>query len=144
MGLYEAIFIVRQDFTLENVDALADKLSSIISDRKGKILAKEYWGLRNLAYKINKSSRGHYLFLAFESENEGVEELRRVVGINEDIIRSNIFAVEEHSKEPSQLMVSINAKDYKPGDNRGENKKDVRSESRKALDAEISRIVINS
>ena len=140
MALYEAVFIVRQDLTLENVDALSDKLSNIITERKGKIVAKEYWGLRNLAYKINKSSKGHYLFLALDANNDGINELRRVTGINEDVVRSNIFVVEEHSQDSSQLMVSVHAKDYKAG----EVKKDFRSEAKKALDAEISKIVINA
>ena len=54
MALYETVFITRQDLTAEDVDGLSDKLSKIITDGKGKILSKEYWGLRNLTYKIKK------------------------------------------------------------------------------------------
>lgn len=139
MALYETVFITRQDLTLDSVDALSDKLSDIIIRANGKIVAKEYWGLRNLAYKINKSSRGHYISLNIESGNEGIEEFRRVIGLNEDIIRSDIFRVESHSEESSKLFVSINAKDYKPSEGRRENKTD----NRKAFDAEIDKIVIN-
>lgn len=136
MALYEAVFITRQDLTAESVDSLSDKLSEIITRYNGKIISKEYWGLRDLAYIINKNAKGHYISLNIKSENEGIEELRRVAGINEDIIRSNIFKVEAHSKESSKLMVSTNAKDYKPSESK-------KSEHKRAIDSEIEKIVIN-
>ncbi len=117
MALYEAVFIARQDLTAESVDALSDKLSKIITSSNGKIIGKEYWGLRSLSYKINKNPRGHYFSLNIESQNEGIDELKRICGINEDVIRSLIIKVDEHSKEASALMVSKQAKGYKPSDN---------------------------
>lgn len=141
MALYEAVFIARQDLTAENVDALADKLSDIITSRSGKIISKEYWGLRNFSYKINKSSRGHYVALNIESEHEGIEEFRRIAGLNEDVVRSSIFKVEDSSNQSSWLMVSTNAKDYKAGDTKN---KDHRSAERKNFDAQIEKIVINN
>ena len=135
MALYEAVFITRQDLTVDDVDNLSNKLAKIITDGKGKVVSREYWGLRNLAYKINKSSRGHYVLLNIDSPYEAVAEMKRVIGFNEDIVRSNIFTVEAHSEHPSQLMVSANAKDYKPG-------KVVASSN--AIDSVIDQIVINS
>ncbi|NBV05967.1 MAG: 30S ribosomal protein S6, partial [Proteobacteria bacterium] len=61
MALYETVFIARQDLTAEDVDALSSKLAKIITDANGKLVSKEYWGLRNLAYKVKKNSRGHYV-----------------------------------------------------------------------------------
>lgn len=140
MALYEAVFIARQDLTAENVDALSDKLSDIITSRKGKIISKEYWGLRDFAYKINKSSRGHYVSLNFESENDGIEEFRRIAGLNEDVVRSNIFKIETNDNQASWLKVSKNAKDFKPNDTKGH---DHRSAERKNFDDQITKIVIN-
>ena len=114
MPLYETVFITRQDLTADDVDALTGKLSKIITDGKGKIVSKEYWGLRNLSYNVKKNSRGHYVLLNINSEYEAVAELKRVMGYNEDIIRSMIFAVEAHQEE-TPLFVSNTAKDYKPG-----------------------------
>ena len=56
MALYETVFIARQDLTVDDVDNLSEKLEKIITDGKGKIVSKEYWGLRNLTYKIKKNS----------------------------------------------------------------------------------------
>jgi small subunit ribosomal protein S6 len=113
MSLYETVFIARQDLTAEDVDALTSKFSKIITDANGKV-QKEYWGLRNLAYKIKKNNRGHYILLKIKSEYSAVAELKRVMGFNEDVIRSATFAVEAHNGE-SPLYLSDNAKDFKAG-----------------------------
>lgn len=114
MPLYETVFIARQDLTAEDVDALTNKLAKIITDGNGKIVSKEYWGLRTLAYKVKKNSRGHYVLLNINSEFPAVAELNRVMGFNEDIIRNVTYLVEAHQDE-SPLFVSGNAKDYKAG-----------------------------
>jgi small subunit ribosomal protein S6 len=114
MPLYETVFIARQDLTAEDVDNLATKLSKIITNDNGKIVSKEYWGLKNLAYKVKKNSRGHYVLLNIDAQYSAVAELKRIMGFNEDIIRSMIFAVDSHQEE-SALFVSTTAKDYKAG-----------------------------
>ena len=112
MPLYETVFITRQDLTVEDVDNLTNKLCKIITDGNGKIVSKEYWGLRNLAYIIKKNTRGHYVLINIDAEYPAVQELKRVIKYNENIIRSVLFNVESHSAE-SLLFVSSDAKDYK-------------------------------
>ncbi len=114
MALYETLFIARQDLTPENVDLLADKFAKIITDGKGKVVSKEYWGLRNMAYKIKKNSRGHYILFNIDADFAAVAELNRVMGFNEDVIRS-VTLRQEHAVEESQLFVCTNAKDFKAG-----------------------------
>lgn len=113
MALYETVFIARPDLTADDVDAVAEKFSKIIAEKKGKVVSKEYWGLRPLAYRINKSTRGHYILLNINSEYPAIAELSRVMRYNEDIIRSAIFKVEAHDIE-SSLFVAPSAKEYKP------------------------------
>ena len=114
MALYETVFIARQDLTADDVDGLSDKLSKIITDSKGKVVSKEYWGLRNLTYKIKKNSRGHYVLLNIDADFSAVAELNRVISFNEDIIRS-VTLKADAALEESQLFVCANAKDYKAG-----------------------------
>ena len=114
MPLYETVFIARQDLSADDVDTLTSKLSKIITDGNGKIVSKEYWGLRNLAFRVKKNSRGHYVLLNVKADYAIVAELNRVIGYNEDIIRSMTFVVESHQDE-SPLFGSVNAKDYKVG-----------------------------
>ena len=113
MSLYETVFIARQDLTAEDVDALSNKFAKIITDANGKV-EKEYWGLRNLSFKVKKNSRGHYILLKINSEYPAVAELKRVMGFNEDVIRNATFLVEAH-KDESYMFQSISAKDYKAG-----------------------------
>src|SRR5690606_31564573 len=136
MALYEAVFITRQDLVAKDVDDLADKLSKVIGDLKGKVISKEYWGLRNLPYKIKKNTRGHYVLLNIDAEYDAISELKRVMKYNEDIIRNSIFRVTQHSKNRSQLMVSVSAKDYKAGE--------VSKAEPTEIDDIIDKIVINN
>ena len=114
MALYETIIIARGDLATDDVDALAEKFAKVVSDNKGKVVSKEYWGLRKLAYLVKKNSRGHYILLNIDADYAAVAELKRVISFNEDVIRSLTFKVEAHKKE-SLLFVSKTAKDFKAG-----------------------------
>lgn len=115
MALYETIIIARGDLATDDVDALAEKCAKVVNDNKGKVVSKEYWGLRKLAYLVKKNSRGHYILLNIDADYSTVAELKRVISFNEDVIRSLTFKVDAHEAE-SLLFVSKTAKDYKAGD----------------------------
>lgn len=125
MPLYETVFIARQDLTAEDVDALAAKFAKIITDGKGKVVSREYWGLRNLSYPVKKNARGHYVLFNIDAEYAAVAELNRVMGFNEDVIRNTTFSADEHQEE-TPLFISATAKDYKAG------KVSVKKEPRKS------------
>ncbi len=114
MALYETVFITRQDMTTEDVDNLSTKLEKIITDGKGKLVSKEYWGLRKLAFRINKNDRGHYVLFNIQADYPVIAELNRVMGFNEDIIR-NITLNNEFEVVESDFFLCKNAKDFKPG-----------------------------
>lgn len=103
MSLYESTFIARQDISSQDVEKLIEKFSKVITERKGKIVKKEYWGLRNLAYKINKNKKGHYVMLALDANPDAVNELQRQYKLSEDVVRNLTVRVEEHLKEASPL-----------------------------------------
>lgn len=113
MPFYELVYIARQDLTPIEIDSLTDNFEKILKDNGGKLVSKEYWGLRILAYKIGKNTRGHYVLMYIDSEYPAVKELERIIGFNENIIRKGIFRVDSIPSEPSELMVSVNAKDYR-------------------------------
>jgi len=113
MPFYELVYVTRQDLGPNEVDNLTEKFKKILEQGKGKLVSKEYWGLRNLAYKINKNTKGHYVLMNIDAPYPAVAELERVMGFDENLIRKGIFRVDEISKEPSKLFVSVNAKDKK-------------------------------
>ena len=57
MALYEHVFISRQDLTTLQTEDLIKQYSDILKENGGKVIGHEYWGLRTLAYKINKSEK---------------------------------------------------------------------------------------
>ncbi|MDX2074298.1 MAG: 30S ribosomal protein S6 [Alphaproteobacteria bacterium] len=115
MPLYESTFITRQDMSKQDVNNLADAFGEIVKKGGGSIVKNEYWGLKNLAYKINKSRKGHYTMLAIDAPAAAVKELERNMGINEDVIRSLTIRVEEIEEGPS-VMLNQNKRDESYGD----------------------------
>ncbi len=131
MALYETIYIARQDMAAEDVDKLTEKFEKLTEEFKGKVISKEYWGLRKFAYKINKSGRGHYVMLNIEAGNEAITELDRVMGLNEDVVRSMILNnPEQKVGGNSELFASKSAKDYKPPKISDKDKKEKKSEGK--------------
>ncbi len=106
MRLYESVFIARQDLSLTQVEAIADDLAGIISEGRGKILKREYWGLKTLAYRIKKNRKGHYIMFNIEADSETMAEYGRKIGLNEDIIRVLTIKIDAVDDEPSIMMNS--------------------------------------
>ena len=104
MPLYESIIIARQEVSAQAAEALADKFAAILTENKGTIAKREYWGLRSLAYKIKKNRKGHYFLFNIESPFEAIEEMERNLRLDEDILRYMTLRVEEHEEEPSVVM----------------------------------------
>ena len=57
MAIYECVYIARQELTAAQAEQLSKDLAKIVSSNNGEIKSQEYWGLRNLAYKIRKNRR---------------------------------------------------------------------------------------
>lgn len=101
MPLYETTYIARQDISQADVEKMNEQFSGIVTENKGKIVKTEYWGLRNLAYRINKSRKGHYTLFGIDAPSDALKELERRMRLNDDVIRMMSIRVENISKEPS-------------------------------------------
>lgn len=104
MPFYENVFIARQDISATQVDSLADGFASVIESMGGKVAKREYWGLRNLAYKVKKNRKGHYVLFNLDAPAEAVHEMERQMRINEDLLRYLTVRVEELEEGPSAMM----------------------------------------
>ena len=104
MPLYEHVFLARQDLAQAQVDALAETATKIVEDNGGKVVKTETWGLRNIAYRIAKNRKAHYVALDFDAPAPVVAELERQTQINEDVIRYRTVRVDEHEQGPSAMM----------------------------------------
>src|SRR5215470_12200649 len=104
MPLYEHVFLARQDLAQAQVDALAETATKIIDDNGGKVVKTETWGLRSLAYRIQKNRKAHYVMLEIDAPATLVSELERQTQINEDVIRYMTIRVDAHEQGPSAMM----------------------------------------
>lgn len=104
MPLYEHVFLARQDLSQAQVDQLAADATSIIETNEGKVTKTETWGLKNLAYKIDRNRKAHFVLLNVEGPGSMIAELERQNRINEDIIRYLTIRVDELEEGPSVMM----------------------------------------
>jgi small subunit ribosomal protein S6 len=104
MPLYEHVFLARQDLSQAQVDALAAAATEIVEANQGKVTKTETWGLKNLAYKIDRNRKAHFVLLNIEGPGEVVAELERQSRINEDVLRYLTVRVDEHEEGPSVMM----------------------------------------
>ena len=106
MAIYECVYIARQELTAAQAEQLSKDLTKIVSSNSGEIKRQEYWGLRNLAYKIRKNRKGHYTMFHIEAPASTIEELERNMRLNEDILRYLTVKIGKLPEGPSVMMTA--------------------------------------
>ena len=101
---YEHTIIARQDLSPQQAQALAETYAGVIGEHGGEVTKNEYWGLRNLAYRVKKNRKGHYLHLNFKAGGDVITELERQEELSDDVIRYLTVRVDELDDNPSILM----------------------------------------
>ena len=104
MPFYEHVVISRQDISPQQAEALNDQLQTLITEGGGSVAKIEYWGLRNLTYRIKKNRKGHYYLLAIDAPADVVKEMERQLSLNEDVLRYLTMRVEELDLELSPVL----------------------------------------
>jgi small subunit ribosomal protein S6 len=106
MTCYECVYIARQELTAAQTEQLSDDLALIVTRNSGEVKNREYWGLKNLAYKIRKNRKGHYTLFHIESPSDTIVELERNMGLNEDILRYLTIKLDEIPEGQSVMMTT--------------------------------------
>src|SRR3954463_335042 len=114
MPLYENVFIARQDISGTQVDALADTFTQLIGEQGGEVKKREYWGLRNLAYRMKKNRKAHYMLLNIDAPPAAIAELERTMRINEDVLRYLTLRVDALEEGPSPVMQNRGSREDRP------------------------------
>ena len=104
MPLYEHVFISRQDLSNAQAEGLIEHFSTVLTDNGGKVVENEYWGVKTLAYKINKNRKGHFAFLKTDAPADAVQEMERLMRLHDDVMRVLTIKVDEHAEGPSVQM----------------------------------------
>lgn len=102
MPLYETVFIARQDMTPAQVDELTTNLTKVITDGEGQVVKTDNWGLRSLAYKIQKNKKGYYVQMDIDAPAPTMLEMERQIRLNEEVLRYMTIRVDEFDTETKE------------------------------------------
>lgn len=92
---WESLFIIHPD-RVEEKGAIFEKLKQIIQNREGDLLKLEEWGMRRLAYPIQKKTRGYYVLTEFYGLADLPQDLENFFRIDERVIRYIIVKLEDN------------------------------------------------
>ena len=104
MPLYEHVMIARQDLSGAQAESLVEHFGTVLADNGGKLVDSEYWGVKTMAYKINKNRKGHYAFLKTDAPAAAVQEMERLMRLHDDVMRVLTIKVDAHDEGPSIQM----------------------------------------
>lgn len=104
MPLYEHTVIARQDLTGQQAQALTDNFTQVVADQGGTVTKTEYWGLRNLTFRMNKNRKGHYLHFNLDAPAAVLAELERLERLHEDVLRYLSVRVDSLDPNPTVIM----------------------------------------
>ncbi len=104
MPIYETVFMTRQDLTEAQVNDMTEQFTKLLKAQGAKILKTENWGLRTLAYRINKNKKAHYVLIESDGPSDAVIELERNLRLNEDVMRSLTTRLEKPSEGQSAIL----------------------------------------
>jgi len=104
MPLYEHVMIARQDLSNTQAESLIEHFGTVLSDNDGKLVEHEYWGIKTMAYKINKNRKGHYAFLKTDAPASAIQEMERLMRLHDDVMRVLTIKVDGHDEGPSVQM----------------------------------------
>ncbi len=98
MRVYEELFIVRPDATDEEIDPVVDQLRSVITTGGGTLDKVDKWGVRKLAYRVQKRNEGYYILLQFSAGPEAVKEIERRLRVNDLVMKYITVRIDEKLK----------------------------------------------
>jgi len=98
---YETIFIVHPDQG-GKVKEYTDRFKKIIEGLDGTVSHVDEWGLMDLAYRIEKQAKGHYVLVRYQSSARAVEELERNLKLSDGILRYLTVRLDEDAQAPAR------------------------------------------
>ena len=87
MAKYEMLYLINNDLTDEAKEAKVAKYEDVVKAMGGNVVSTDKWGTKKTAYPINFKNEAYYVLMTFEANGKVVEELKRVAGIDADVVR---------------------------------------------------------
>ena len=103
MRVYEELFIIKPDTPEEEVDGFIDQIKQVIASGKGTVDKTEKWGVRKLAYRVQKWNEGAYVLVQFSSSPELVKEIERRLRVTDIVIKFITVRIDEEQKRLDKI-----------------------------------------
>ena len=87
MAKYEMLYLINNELMDEAKDAKIAKYEEVVTSMGGSVASTDKWGTKKTAYPINYKTEAYYVLMTFEADGKVVEELKRVAGIDADVVR---------------------------------------------------------
>ena len=87
MAKYEMLYLLNNDLSDEEKDAKIAKFENVVTTMGGSVAGSDKWGTKKTAYPIKFKNEAYYVLMTFEANGKVVEELKRIAGIDVDVVR---------------------------------------------------------
>ena len=99
MRIYEELFIVRPDLTDEEIDPIIETVRSTVTTAGGTVDKVEKWGVRKLAYRVEKRAEGYYILIQFTAKAPTVHEIERRLRVSDLVMKFITVRIDEKLKK---------------------------------------------
>ena len=103
MRVYEELFILKPDTVEEEVDGFVEQIQHVITNGKGTVDKTDKWGVRKLAYRVQKYSEGLYVLIQFSSTPDLVKEVERRMRVADSVIKFITVRIDEEEKRLAKV-----------------------------------------
>ena len=118
---YELLVLLKSDIPSEKFQSILDRIQSVVTEGGGNILLVDNWGKKKLAYEVHKNSKGVYVLFTFLSSGSIIQELERILRLNQDVMKFLTVMLEEKLDIEKEIEKAMEL-----------NKKRVEDEARRA------------
>ncbi|NBJ07465.1 30S ribosomal protein S6 [Duncaniella freteri] len=99
MNHYETVFILTPVLSDQQMKEAVEKFEKVLTDNGASIVNEEIWGLRKLAYPIQKKSTGFYSFVEFDGDSTIVKKIETAFRRDERVLRFLVFRNDKYAAE---------------------------------------------
>ena len=104
MSKFEAVILLSPDLSSENLKKQEESFKKLLVELNGSVFSNEDWGLRDLNYKIKNFKKAFYKFYQLEIEGSKIQNIKKNINQNEQIIRHLFVKVKNHEKLPTKIL----------------------------------------
>ena len=124
MREYEFVYVIQPDASVERETEIHGRIDGVIHDHKGRLLLRDDWGKRRLAYEIKKFQKGHYFQVNFLGLGKEIAEIERLMRIDADVLRYLTVQANDDVRDIETRMVEAKKEAEEQARRRAEREKE--------------------